>query len=182
MSDGEVSFVEAVLLDRTELHHLVRLGLNDQRHRGTYVEPRSRAIDQTPGGASDETPPISSPAQSVCPQGQNFSALLFGGHAAGPSPQEIAMTIFLNRDEIAQLDRRRPETKSRGGWQLLIVTLSQSVDRSTGRLVLDGLTMDRIRKYAFEYRNGGWQARLRRVFGRTLGPNLDGGRSLRPAA
>ena len=91
------------------------------------------------------------------------------------------MTIFLNQFEIAELDRQRPETKSRGGWQLLIVTLAQSIDRSTGRLILDGVTLNRIRKYAFEYRNGGWQARLRRVFGRNLGPNLDG-QTLRQAA
>jgi len=42
------------------------------------------------------------------------------------------------------------------------------------RLVLSGLLLDRIARYAFKYRNGGWQSRLRRIFGRTLGPTLDG--------
>lgn len=90
-------------------------------------------------------------------------------------------TVFLNESEIAELDRQRPETKARGGWQSLIVTLAQSIDRSAGRLDLSPTMVDRIRRYAFQYRNGGWQARLRRIFGRTLGPNLDG-HALRPAA
>jgi len=89
--------------------------------------------------------------------------------------------VFLSPFEVAELDRQRPETKSRGGWQSLIVSLAESVERSTGRLVLSPVMFDRIRRYAFMYRNGGWQARLRRIFGRTLGPNLDG-RMLRPAA
>jgi hypothetical protein len=40
---------------------------------------------------------------------------------------------------------------------------------------------ERIHRYAFSYRKGGWQARLLRIFGRTLGPNLDGSQ-LKPAA
>lgn len=91
------------------------------------------------------------------------------------------LTVFLDHSEIAELDRQRPDTRRRGGWQYLIVTLAQSVDRSTGRLTLDSVTLDRLHKYAFEYKDGGWQTRLRRIFGRTLGPNLDG-TTLRPAA
>ena len=91
------------------------------------------------------------------------------------------LIVFLNPSEIAELDRQRPETKGGGGWQCLIVTLAQSVDRPNGRLLLDAPTLDRIRRYAFAYRSGGWQARLRRIFGRTLGPNLDG-QTIRPAA
>ena len=85
----------------------------------------------------------------------------------------MTIVVFLNESEIAELDRQLPQTKSNGGWQSLIVTIAQAVDRRTGRLVLSGLLLDRIARYAFKYRNGGWQSRLRRIFGRTLGPTLD---------
>lgn len=86
-----------------------------------------------------------------------------------------------NPSEIAELDRQAPKTKSYGGWQQLLVTLQDQLDRSSGCLVLSPPLLERIQRYAFRYRNGGWQARLKRIFGRTLGPTLGGGR-LRPAA
>jgi hypothetical protein len=93
----------------------------------------------------------------------------------------MSFIVRLNPSEVAELDRQAPDTKANGGWQNLLVTLQCLVDRQTGRLVLTSTLVKRIQRYAFNYRKGGWQARLRRVFGRTLGPNLDGNR-LRPAA
>jgi hypothetical protein len=70
------------------------------------------------------------------------------------------MTIFLNTQEIAELDR---------------------VDRRSGSLHLGARDLERFARYAFDYRRGGWQGRLQRIFGRTLGPGL-GRREWRPAA
>jgi len=91
------------------------------------------------------------------------------------------LIVRLNPSEIAELDRQAPNTKANGGWQNLLVTLQCLVDRQIGRLVLTSTLVERIQTYAFNYRKGGWQARLQRICGRTLGPNLDGNQ-LRPAA
>jgi hypothetical protein len=91
------------------------------------------------------------------------------------------MTIFLTPQEIAQLDRQRPETRRDGGFQGMIVDFQFRVDRRNGRLTLTARDLERIPRYAFDYRRGGWQQRLQRIFGRTLGPNL-GRRHQRRAA
>ncbi len=83
------------------------------------------------------------------------------------------MTIYLNDVEIRELDRQHPSTKSRGGWQALMIGLQVRTDRSSGKLVLGAKDLERIRRYAFDYGNGGWEARLQHIFGRSLGPNLD---------
>jgi hypothetical protein len=82
------------------------------------------------------------------------------------------VTVFLMRYEIWELDRQPYNTKGRGGFQHLIVTLRQRVDRTTGRLVLDGSLLERIARYAFDYGHGGWESRLQRIFSRSLGPSL----------
>jgi hypothetical protein len=89
------------------------------------------------------------------------------------------MTIRLNQHEIALLDRQRPATRSRGGFQSLIVDLAFRVNRSTGLLTLTRRDLERIPRYAFDYGNGGWENRLRHVFERSFGPAL--GRTSRAA-
>ncbi len=93
----------------------------------------------------------------------------------------MPLVVRLNMSEIAELDRQAPNTKAKGGWQNLLVTLQCLVDRQTGRLVLTSTLLERIHRYAFNYRKGGWQARLQRIFRSDLGPTLDG-RQLRRAA
>jgi hypothetical protein len=80
--------------------------------------------------------------------------------------------ILLTREEVAELDRQNPGTQRDGGFQGLLVSLQQKVNRSTRELVLDERDLERIQRYAFDYRRGGWQGRLTRIFGRTLGPSL----------
>lgn len=82
------------------------------------------------------------------------------------------VSVALNAGELAVLYRQHPSTKSRGGWQSLLVGLQQKVNRSNGRLTLTQTDLERLSRYAFEYGNGGWESRLRSIFGRTLGPNL----------
>ena len=84
------------------------------------------------------------------------------------------MDVVLNAAEIAELDKQDPETAKDGGFQSLMVRLQKRVARATGRLTLTADDLRRIQAYAFNYGNGGWEDRLTRAFGRTLGPRLDG--------
>ena len=81
-------------------------------------------------------------------------------------------TIMLNTSEVEVLDRQDPLTERDGGFQKLLVDLQYSVDRKTGALALSDEHEEKIARYAFDYKNGGWEDRLKRIFSRTLGPNL----------
>lgn len=81
-------------------------------------------------------------------------------------------TVTLNAEEIAELDRQDPNSASEGGFQGLLVRLQRKLNRETGELVLDEKDLQDIPKYAFDYKQGGWQKRLVAIFGRTLGPQL----------
>jgi hypothetical protein len=82
------------------------------------------------------------------------------------------MQIALTIQELAELDRQNPATKDNGGFQDLLVTLQPKVDRQTNTITLDHRDAARIARYAFDYRNGGWQKRLLHIFQRALGPSL----------
>jgi hypothetical protein len=81
-------------------------------------------------------------------------------------------TITLNPSEIALLDRQDPMTERDGGFQKLLVDLQYSLNRKTGALALTDDLEEKISRYAFDYKNGGWEDRLKGIFSRTLGPNL----------
>ena len=81
-------------------------------------------------------------------------------------------TITLNPSEIAVLDRQDPMTERDGGFQKLLVDLQYSLNRKTGALALTDDHEEKIPRYAFDYKNGGWEDRLKGIFSRTLGPNL----------
>lgn len=80
--------------------------------------------------------------------------------------------ITLNPAELEILFRQDPATKDDGGWQRLLITLQELADPATGEIEIPPRILERIRRYAFEYGNGGWESRLTSVFGRTLGPTL----------
>ena len=82
------------------------------------------------------------------------------------------VTVKLNAQELAVLYRQHPSTKSKGGWQRLLVTLREKVNPATRALTLSFADIERIHRYAFVYGNGGWENRLRSIFQRTLGPTL----------
>jgi hypothetical protein len=82
------------------------------------------------------------------------------------------ITVKLNPQELAILDRQSPWTKDNGGWQNLLVTLQEKTNRQSASLTLDVSDLERIGRYAFSYGNGGWENRLRAIFQRTLGPSL----------
>jgi hypothetical protein len=82
------------------------------------------------------------------------------------------MRVVLTAEELNALYRQPATTMQDGGWQRLLVTLQRKTNRSTGELVLDADDRERIARYAFDYKNGGWQRRMKQIFGRTLGPTL----------
>lgn len=53
-----------------------------------------------------------------------------------------------------------------------MVDLQAALRRPTKELKLSDDDLDRISKYAFDYKQGGWEDRLKGIFGRTLGPSL----------
>jgi hypothetical protein len=82
------------------------------------------------------------------------------------------MDVILTAAEIAELDKQDAATAADGGYQSLLVSLQQRVDRASGKLTLMADDLRRIPMYAFDYGNGGWEDRLVAAFGRTLGPRL----------
>lgn len=82
--------------------------------------------------------------------------------------------VILNEGEKEILFRQSPLTGKDGGWQSLLVGLQRVLNEQTGEIALSSKILDRIQRYAFKYGNGGWEDRLRGIFERTLGPNLDG--------
>lgn len=83
------------------------------------------------------------------------------------------MDLVLNTAELVSLFKQDPRKKGDGGWQSLIVALQEACDRTTGAVPLTLLQRRRIRRYAFKYKNGGWESRLKATFSRHLGPKLD---------
>lgn len=82
------------------------------------------------------------------------------------------MQITLTQSEVEILFQQHPSTRDDGGFQGLLVDLQSKVIRATGKLDLTTSNLEKIRRYAFDYGNGGWEVRLVGAFGRTLGPRL----------
>ena len=80
--------------------------------------------------------------------------------------------VRLTVDEITELDQQDPATSGDGGFQSLLVSLQERVDRTTSELHLSDNDLERIQRYAYDYKQGGWQDRLERIFCRELGPSL----------
>jgi cellulose biosynthesis protein BcsQ len=80
--------------------------------------------------------------------------------------------VELNRDETELLFEQDPSTRSEGGFQNFLVKLQEKTDRASGKLDLTISDLERIARLAFDYRQGGWQNQLRRIFGRVLGDTL----------
>jgi site-specific DNA-methyltransferase (adenine-specific) len=88
--------------------------------------------------------------------------------------EDGAVDITLNSVEIQELMKQDPATEGDGGWQNLQIGLQKRVNKTTGHLTLTSVDLEQIKRYAFDYKRGGWQARLMAIFGRNLGPKLDG--------
>jgi hypothetical protein len=77
-------------------------------------------------------------------------------------------TVTLASTEIEILDRQDPATENDGGFQQLLVELHGLLNRNTGALALSDEHEEKIPRYAFDYKNGGWEDRLKGIFSRTL--------------
>jgi hypothetical protein len=84
------------------------------------------------------------------------------------------MQLYLSQFEMAELFKQEPSTRLKGGWQSLLVKLQKQTDHNTGRIYLTSNDLERIRRYAFGYGNGGWETRLTTIFSRSLGQTLSG--------
>lgn len=82
------------------------------------------------------------------------------------------VTVNLTAGEIAELEMQDPATASEGGYQNFLVQLGSRCNRATGELTLSNSDLERIPRYAFDYGNGGWEERLKNIFGRSLGSKL----------
>ena len=85
---------------------------------------------------------------------------------------EKVISVVLTPQEREALFKQNPASKSAGGFQAFLVGLQKRVDSSTNRLELRLSDRERIARYAHDYKGGGWQGRLRKIFGRTLGSDL----------
>lgn len=88
--------------------------------------------------------------------------------------QETTMRIELDASEMTSLLQQDPDTRKAGGFQSLLVGLQDRLNKTSGYLTLTDDDLEHIHRYAFTYTEGGFQARLVKIFGRTLGPQLDG--------
>jgi hypothetical protein len=75
-------------------------------------------------------------------------------------------TIKLSKQEFEELMRQDPGQRDKGGFQRFLVSLQYRVHRRTRRLELSEKDMDRILRHGRRPRRGGWQAQIRRIFGR----------------
>jgi MinD-like ATPase involved in chromosome partitioning or flagellar assembly len=85
---------------------------------------------------------------------------------------EKILSVTLNPQELAALAKQNPDSKSAGGFQAFLVGLQGRINAETHELRLGLTDRERIARYAHAYKGGGWQGRLRKIFGRTLGNNL----------
>jgi len=80
--------------------------------------------------------------------------------------------VTLHKEEISVLFEQDPATEGNGGWQGLMVRLQRACDEQTGIINIPDKDLVRISKYAFDMGQGGWEDRLIKTFGRSLGPKL----------
>tara|TARA_R110002051_G_scaffold308700_1_gene380865 strand:- start:2402 stop:2665 length:264 start_codon:yes stop_codon:yes gene_type:complete len=81
------------------------------------------------------------------------------------------MKISLSDPELAVLFDPAG-TEGQGGFQILLASLQSKTDRKSGVLTLTDSDLEKIHRYAFQYKNGGWQKRLKDIFARNLGDDL----------
>jgi hypothetical protein len=84
------------------------------------------------------------------------------------------MKIKLTVGEIRELKKTPSTSASKGGFQNFIVQIQYRINDDTGELELGSDDLTRIHRYAFHYKNGGYQNRLKRIFARNLGEDLLG--------
>ena len=81
------------------------------------------------------------------------------------------MRVELGENQVIELQKTNPAHRSRGGFQAFMVQLQK---RMKGNAIdLEHEDLIKINRYA-SYTQGGYQNRLKRIFGPTLGKYLHG--------
>ncbi len=97
--------------------------------------------------------------------------------ASGPAQNKRKgikkMKIKLTYGELKLLLHQDPKTAGGGGFQNYLVQLGYRVDDDSGELELSGEDLEKINRYATEYGQGGFETRIFKIFGRTLGAHFD---------
>jgi hypothetical protein len=89
------------------------------------------------------------------------------GRQVQPGYAVKGIRVKLNKIERAELRKQPTESAGQGGFQRLLVGLKLRTERS-GELELTPDDVKTIEKYGADPKKGGWQARLKRIFGRHL--------------
>jgi len=82
------------------------------------------------------------------------------------------MIVKLTVGELKELEKTDATHRDRGGFQSFIVGLQWRIKDDSGELDLDHEDLIKINRYA-GYTSGGYQSRLKKIFGRTLGRYLE---------
>jgi hypothetical protein len=81
------------------------------------------------------------------------------------------MRVELGENQLAELHKTSPADRRKGGFQAYMVELQGRLQRNEIDLEHDDLI--KINRYA-SYTSGGYQTRLKKIFGPTLGVYLHG--------
>ena len=80
--------------------------------------------------------------------------------------------IRLTLGESDMLRQQDPKTATRGGFQAFLVELGRRISDPSNEIELDDRDLERINRYATQYGGGGYETRMFKIFGRTLGENF----------
>lgn len=73
--------------------------------------------------------------------------------------------VKLTKEEFAELMRQDPATRSRGGFQGFLIALQERTNEQTRELTLYPSEIDRILRHGSQPKKGGFQSRIRKIFG-----------------
>lgn len=76
------------------------------------------------------------------------------------------MVIIFNKEEFDELMKQDLLSRDRGGFQRFLVNLKLRANRINRKLELTSSDIDKIIKYGSQPAKGGWQSRIRKIFGR----------------
>jgi len=78
--------------------------------------------------------------------------------------ERLFLMVSITLSEGALSTLLRP-ARGQGGYQAFQEKLQQQADRRTRQLFLTADDQERLQRYTLRYGGGGWQSRLRRIFG-----------------
>ena len=74
----------------------------------------------------------------------------------------------LTHSEVEELFSQDPAEKDKGGFQAFFVKLQGLCNRTSGVIDLGASEIAAINKHMDEYKKGGWQGKIKRIFERSF--------------